>query len=168
MKHTVYIGAGSNTGDRLGNIRKALLLLDYPEHGKIAALSSLYETRPFGFKEQGNFYNLVFLYETSLEPEALFHLIKKIEKETGRKERERWHEREIDLDILLYDSLVYKSPLLTIPHPGLINRDFVILPLLEINNNIAHPESGIKIKSIVIPEPERCVIRKINQEFFKK
>lgn len=166
MKQVVYIGVGSNVGDRLENILKAIRKLSEMPGGKIIAKSSLYETRPFGVTEQENFYNLAIAYETDMAPQELFSALKGIEKEVGRKKRERWHAREIDLDILLFGELIIKTESLTIPHPGMIYRDFVILPLLEINNNITDPETGIRLSDINIPEQERCVIRKINQEVF--
>jgi 2-amino-4-hydroxy-6-hydroxymethyldihydropteridine diphosphokinase len=107
--------------------------------GDIISRSSVYETEAWGNINQPGFYNQAIEVNTKLEPEALLAAIKKIEVETGRKQRENWGPREIDIDILLLGDLVYQSPVLQIPHPFLPQRRFALLPLSEIAGKKYHP-----------------------------
>ncbi len=165
MSHRVYIGIGSNIGDRAGFISKATEEIKKLAPATFREMSSVYETKPYGVKEQENFYNLVIGIDYEGAPLDLFMELKNIEKKTGRGERARWHEREIDLDILLFGEIVIKTDELEIPHAELVKRDFVILPLLEINSNIIIPGTGRMLREIVIPEEDRCVIKKLNLKF---
>jgi len=136
---TVFIGLGSNKGNREKNIAKAVELLG--ESGqKILKKSSLYETEPYGYKKQRNFFNAVVKIQTKLPPLELHKLCVKIEKKIGRTGSFRWGPREIDLDILLFGKRVIENRRLTIPHYDLHNRDFVLTPLLEIAPDFSHPE----------------------------
>jgi len=134
----VYIGFGSNRGDRKKNILSALKLLALNKQ-KIIKISSLYETEPYGYKKQKNFLNGVAVLKTAMPPEELLNLLKRIEKEAGRRRSFRWGPREVDLDILFYGYKVYKSKTLSIPHADLHNRKFVLLPLNEIAPGFIHP-----------------------------
>ncbi len=135
---TVYIGIGSNLGDREENCGKAVALLI--ESGvKVIKRSSLYETEPWGFKEQPMFINMVLEIETQIEPEELLKVLKQIEIKLGRVEGKRWMPRIIDLDILVYNDLIIKTSNLEIPHPGMHERTFVLEPLSEIAPDKIHP-----------------------------
>ena len=136
----VYIGVGSNSGDRKKNIFSALELLNKEKDIEIKKCSSIYETLPWGYKNQPKFLNAVWKIRTDVPPEKLLHLLKKIEKRLGRKKTFRWGPRAIDLDILLYGKRVIKTKTLVIPPPCISKRDFVLKPLKEI-------EPGIKIPS---------------------
>jgi 2-amino-4-hydroxy-6-hydroxymethyldihydropteridine diphosphokinase len=103
------------------------------------SVSPVYETEPVGVTNQPPFLNLAAVFETGLTPETLLKLLKKIEKDLGRKERFRWGPREVDLDILLYDSLVLETPSLVIPHPEMHTRSFVLVPACDIYPNWVHP-----------------------------
>ena len=133
----VYIGLGSNVGDRRFYIDRALDLL--AETVAIRAVSSIYETDPVGYKIQPPFLNGVAEVETLIPPHDLFRRLQEIEIEVGRQLRFRWGPREIDLDILMYGNRIIDTPNLTIPHPEMHRRNFVLIPLCEIANNLVHP-----------------------------
>lgn len=144
----VYIGFGSNRGGRKKNILKALALLE-SNSLKILKISSFYETVPYGFKKQKKFLNGVVKLKTSLPPEKLLGLCKKIEKEAGRVPSRRWGPREIDLDIIFYGKKIFKSKKLSIPHADLHNREFVLMPLKEIAPGFIHPVLKETVSNIV-------------------
>lgn len=128
----VYIGVGSNLGNRKKNIEKAFELLNNTSGIKIKRTSSIIETEPWGYKNQPKFLNTVWEIETNLLPEKLLTTLKKIEKTIGRKKTFRWGPRIIDLDILLYGRKKINKKNLKIPHPELHNRDFVLKGLKEL------------------------------------
>jgi 2-amino-4-hydroxy-6-hydroxymethyldihydropteridine diphosphokinase len=142
----VYIGLGSNSGNRKENME--LALQELKKLGKITAVSSLYESPPWGYSEQENFFNAVVEIETDEEPLKLLSLLKGIEAKMGRKKTFRWGPRVIDLDILFYNSKAMDSPKLKIPHPEVENRAFVLLPLMELNSSLLHPENNSSIQEI--------------------
>ena len=159
-----YIGFGSNINDRLGYIRSASSEISKNEHCKIIKFSSIYETKPYGEKKQPNFLNAVAKIETSLSVQDLFRFIKNVEKKLGRKETYKWGPREIDLDLLFYNDIVFSDENLAIPHPGIPNRDFVLTPLAEIEPVFFHPVLKQKISDIYISESERNIIKVSNQD----
>ncbi len=128
--HKVYLSLGSNIGDREGNLQKAFEYLK----GKVNLLkiAKIYETKAMHYKNQPDFLNTAILVETNLKPLELLSFIKDVEKSIGRKYTFRWGPREIDIDILYYDDLIYKDKVLEIPHPRINERDFVKTPLAEI------------------------------------
>jgi len=135
---TVYLGIGSNLGNRRANCRKALDLM--AEAGLIIVRrSSFFETAPWGLEKQPAFINMAAEIETDHKPHELLTVLKHIEKTMGRKQTIRWAPRIIDLDILLYDRLVINDPDLTLPHPLLHERTFVLDPLAEIAPSVIHP-----------------------------
>lgn len=142
----VYIGLGSNSGNRKEYME--LALQELKKLGNITAVSSLYESPPWGYSDQENFFNAVVEIETDEEPLKLLSLLKGIEAKMGRKKTFRWGPRVIDLDILFYNSKVMDSPKLKIPHPEVENRAFVLLPLMELNSSFLHPENNTSIQEI--------------------
>ena len=138
---TVYLGLGTNLGNKEANLRTAIYKLQ-ERIGKQVSLSSFYETAPWGFESDHSFLNAAIGLETSLSPIEILHITQEIEKELGRTKKSvngRYRERLIDIDILLYDTLVLQTPELTIPHPLMTERDFVMKPLIEIAGNVIHP-----------------------------
>jgi 2-amino-4-hydroxy-6-hydroxymethyldihydropteridine diphosphokinase len=158
VKNTVYIGLGSNKGDRKKNIQTALEKISSIEGNKIESVSSLYESLPFGKEDQENFLNAVIKLSTSFDHADLLKILKEIEVSLGRIFREKWGTREIDLDILFYNNLIFSNEIITLPHKGIIYRDFVLVPLCEIEPELIHPVynkkvcefiSELKVKSIL-------------------
>jgi 2-amino-4-hydroxy-6-hydroxymethyldihydropteridine diphosphokinase len=137
----VYIALGSNLGDREKNCLRAIELLK--EKGiEILKASKMHETEPWGVKEQPRFINMAAEIKTDMAPHELLKLLKDIEKKMGRAETIRWGPRVIDIDILLWGDLILKTPELTIPHPLMHGRKFVLEPLSEIAPDAVHPVSG--------------------------
>lgn len=138
---TVYLGLGTNLGNKEANLRTAIYKLQ-ERIGKQVSLSSFYETAPWGFESDHSFLNAAIGLETNLSPIEILHITQEIEKELGRTKKSvngSYSDRLIDIDILLYDTLVLQTPELTIPHPLMTERDFVMKPLIEIAGNIIHP-----------------------------
>ena len=133
----VFLGIGSNIGDRTGNIIRAIEELR--KLGSVEKISTVYESPPWGVKEQPPFLNCVVKLATPIEPKGLLSEVKKIERKIGRKERFRWGPREIDIDILLVEDSIIEEKDLTVPHPFLDQRDFFIVPLLEIEPQVLDP-----------------------------
>lgn len=135
--HTVFIGLGTNLGDRFANLRSAVDAL--APHATVTARSRIYETPAWGVTDQPAFLNMVVRAETVLEPLALLRALKTLESELGRTTTFRWGPRVIDFDILFYDDMVRDFQGLTIPHPHLHERAFVLVPLADIASNLVHP-----------------------------
>jgi 2-amino-4-hydroxy-6-hydroxymethyldihydropteridine diphosphokinase len=143
----VYLAIGSNLGDREANCLRAVGLL--PEYGvAVRKQSSFYESEPWGVKDQPRFINIALEAETSLGPHLLLYALKAIEKEMGRVDAGHWGPRVMDIDILLYDNVIIKEPGLSIPHPHMLKRDFVLKPLKEIAPDVLHPVMGKKIREL--------------------
>lgn len=134
--HQVYLGLGSNIGDRRQCIADAIRLIS-ERVGAVLRQSTLIETEPWGFQSKHKFLNGVILCETDKSPREVLALTQQIERDLGRKKKShssRYHDRPIDIDILLYDDLTIDEPDLKIPHPLMHERDFVMIPLNEIRN----------------------------------
>jgi 2-amino-4-hydroxy-6-hydroxymethyldihydropteridine diphosphokinase len=146
MTHIIYISLGSNLGDRLANLRNAMTNIS--PKVKTVAQSSVYETEPWGYSDQPSFLNQIIKANTDLAPFDLLAFFKEIEVSMGRQETFRFGPRLIDLDILFYDDLVLNTPKLTIPHPRIIERAFVLIPLVEIAPDLYHPVIGKTIQQL--------------------
>ena len=144
---TAYVALGSNLGDREENLRNALKHLEENEV-RVVKVSTFIETEPYGVTDQPGFVNAVCQVETELEPLELLRLLLKIELEMGRVRIRRWGERNIDLDLLLYEDACVVSDELTLPHPDMQNRVFVLLPLAEIAGEVVHPVFQKTIKKL--------------------
>jgi 2-amino-4-hydroxy-6-hydroxymethyldihydropteridine diphosphokinase len=146
----VFLGLGSNTGDRIGYIESALEKLEFGRKIVIRKRSAVYETEPWGIRNQNRFLNMVIKAETLLAPGELYEFIKMTESETGRKKRDRWHEREIDIDVLFYGNVVFSNEKITVPHREIQNRKFVLVPMNEIEPDFEHPVFHKSIKELLV------------------
>jgi 2-amino-4-hydroxy-6-hydroxymethyldihydropteridine diphosphokinase len=135
--YVAYIGLGSNLEPRFEHLRDAVGVLK--KRMEVHEISAVYETAPFGHLPQPDFLNAVVRVVTPNGPLELLRELREMEHQLGRQERPRWHEREIDFDILFFDDLILKSAELTIPHPGIAERAFVLVPLAEIAPRHVHP-----------------------------
>jgi len=158
MKRTVYIGLGSNLGDKKENLAKALKLLESADGVRITGASSIYQSEPWGVKDQDDFLNQVIEAETELDALALLHLLQTIEIDMGRQRAAKWGPRNIDLDILLYGDEVLHSKELQVPHAHMRERLFVLLPLQEINPEIVFPDDGTSLREVLV----RVLVRERN------
>ena len=139
MRHIAYIGIGSNVGDKVARCEEAIkAILSVAQH-KLLARSSLFNTQPVGYLAQDWFVNGVIKIETPLNAPDLLQSLKAIESLMGRSDTFRWGPRIIDLDVLLFDESEIQTPQLQIPHPRLQERQFVLIPLAEIEPTLVHP-----------------------------
>ena len=132
--HVTYLGLGTNIGDKEANIRKAIEKIE-ESVGDVVRQSALYVSEPWGFESENLFVNAVVCVHTTLSPRQLLAATQRIERQMGRKRKSRngvYHDRIIDIDILLYDDLHISYPDLVIPHPLMQQRDFVMIPLREV------------------------------------
>lgn len=159
MENYAYIALGSNIGDRFYYLREAVKMLDSHEHISVVATSSIYETEPVGYVHQGKFLNMVIKIYTSLSPFALLDVTQKIEQNFGRKREMRWGPRTLDLDILLYNHENIETEQLTIPHPRMTERAFVMIPLLELNRDIHIPNVTQHLLCLVDRLPDKEGVR---------
>lgn len=143
----IYLHTGSNIGDRKGH-------LDTVNHhiidsiGTITRLSNIYQTEAWGLKDQDDFYNQALEVLTALDPLAVLDQIKRIENEMGRVRNKKWDRRIIDVDILFFGNEVFDTERLTVPHPFLHDRNFVLAPLCELIPDFIHPVSGKTIRTL--------------------
>jgi 2-amino-4-hydroxy-6-hydroxymethyldihydropteridine diphosphokinase len=139
MEHIAYIGIGSNMGDKVHRCEEAISEILRVDRHKLLAKSSFFKTQPMGYTSQDWFVNGVIKIETELGAVDLLRSLKAIEGQLGRVETFRWGPRTIDLDILLFDETRIETPDLQIPHPRLQERQFVLVPLAEIDPTLLHP-----------------------------
>ncbi|MEK4563191.1 2-amino-4-hydroxy-6-hydroxymethyldihydropteridine diphosphokinase [Alkalihalobacillus sp. FSL R5-0424] len=144
----VYISLGSNMESRFGYLEKAISKLRLMKDSEVTAVSSIYETDPVGYVDQPSFLNLVVCLNTTLSPFELLAETQQIENQLGRKREIRWGPRTIDLDILLYDQENMKMESLTLPHPRMWQRSFVIIPLLELAPDLSFDLQGVTLKEV--------------------
>lgn len=160
MKNTAYIGLGSNIGDRKKNILSALEIISSLEGNHIESVSSLYESAPYGKEDQDNFLNAVIKLSTSFDFQDLLKKLKEMEIKIGRILREKWGPREIDLDILFYNNLIFSNEIITLPHEGVIYRDFVLVPLCEIEPELIHPVYNKKVCELICELKVKSILKK--------
>lgn len=144
-----YVGLGSNLGDRRGLIREALRRLDLIDGVTVRKRSRIIETDPVGKTDQPRFLNAVAEVETRIEPRPLLRRLRAVEKSLGRVRRSRWGPRAIDLDLLLWDDLSMSTPSLTIPHPRMAERRFVLAPLAELCPRRRVPGTGRTVRGLL-------------------
>jgi 2-amino-4-hydroxy-6-hydroxymethyldihydropteridine diphosphokinase len=162
MRKPVYLSLGSNLGDCEGNLRKAIAALQ--RLGTVAAISSFYETEPVEFRAQGWFMNCALLLETDKMPRQLLKSILDLEREMGRRRTRIKGPRNIDIDILLFGNSVIHAKGLTIPHPALHERRFVLEPLAEIASDVRHPLLHKTIRELRDGLPPGQAVRKMRMK----
>lgn len=137
MMHTAYLSLGSNQGERIQNLKSAIHMLQNQKDIEVNCMSSVYETTPVDYESQPDFLNMVCQIYTSLEPYALLDATQRIEDILGRKRKERFGPRVIDIDILMFDDIEIENERLILPHPRMRERAFVMIPLSEIDGRYA-------------------------------
>ena len=145
--YRVYVGIGSNLGDRLGMLQAAVDALR--QIGRVFAISSVYETEPVGMNSEKSFYNIAIALETDLGPPELMTELKRLESRLGRPNDSHLKDREIDLDILLYEGLYYEEDELQVPHAALGSRLFALVPVHEIAPDAVHPLLGLSVAEMI-------------------
>lgn len=163
-KTTVLLSLGSNLGVKVENIKRAINYLKNNNILENIKVSSFYETEPVGFKNQPIFLNCAIVGKTRLTPFELLEECKKIEKELGRQDRPKWHEREIDLDIILYGNKILNTESLSIPHPQAEKRRFVLIPANEIASQLVFPTNKKTVNQLLQNCCDNSRVTKINFE----
>lgn len=162
MRETVYIGFGSNVGDRVDFCDRAITLLSLLPHSQLMGVSLLYETEPVNDGSnpgEGWFLNGVVQLETDVTPQSLLSVLREIERSLGRDESDRSGPRTIDLDILFYGEQVIDEPGLTIPHPRLHQRRFVLMPLSELDPLLVHPVRQRSVNRMLAEVKDQSEVR---------
>ena len=163
MAAKVYLGIGSNLGNREENIRRALSILDEMDGITVRTVSSCYETEPVGpVTGQDDFYNVAAEIETTLGPRDLLVCANSVEQRLGRVREERWGPRTIDIDILLWEDMVVDEDELTIPHPEMERRAFVLTPLAEIAPEVIHPTAQRSIAELASQLDDEHRVRRLD------
>jgi 2-amino-4-hydroxy-6-hydroxymethyldihydropteridine diphosphokinase len=155
----VYLSLGSNLGDRLQYLKKATAKIGESDSIVVRKISAVYETDPVGNPDQPRFFNLVALIETDLKPLRLLDYLLDIEQKLGRERTEKWGSRTIDIDILLYDERIINSDRLTLPHPRMHKRRFVLVPLAQIHPNFFHPLLKKSIEDLLRLCPDQSEVK---------
>jgi 2-amino-4-hydroxy-6-hydroxymethyldihydropteridine diphosphokinase len=161
MPHTAYIGMGANLGDRVANLEEAVTRLR--ECGEVTRVSSWYESEPVDVKDQPWFVNGVAELETELDAETLLRALLTIEKSMGRERVRDKGPRSIDLDLLLFDNETVNTPELTLPHPAMHERRFVLEPLNEIAPDAAHPVLRQTASTLLERQPREPLVRRLRR-----
>ncbi len=152
----IFLGLGSNLGQRKENIKKAIKLL--AQNINNIKVASFFVSKPVGITDQPHFVNTALIGFTDLSVTDLLKFVKSVEKAVGRKERYRWGPREIDIDILFYGNLVLETENLIVPHPRLHERDFVLKPLLELEPEFVHPVFNKTLRELYMDLKEFSII----------
>jgi 2-amino-4-hydroxy-6-hydroxymethyldihydropteridine diphosphokinase len=158
MRNLAYLSLGSNVGNRENHLREAIQRLETAGH--VMSVSSFYETEPVEFTDQGWFLNCAVALETEQTPEQLMAALLQIEQEMGRRRTQKKGPRNIDIDILLFGDVVIDATELSIPHPAMQQRRFVLEPLAEIAPDVRHPVLKKTVRELVDGLPDGQVVRK--------
>ena len=162
MPPAALIAIGSNLGTPKKNCIEAIDIISSSPGIKTISKSSFYQTAPVGNTEQDWFINSVIKISTQLNPDILLAVLLEIESKMGRIRKEKWGPRIIDLDLLFYDNLIIKKKDLTLPHPEIQKRNFVLQPLNEIEENFIHPSLNKSINTLLKESKDNSVVKKLN------
>ncbi len=163
--YQVFLGLGGNIGNKCENLKKVLFYIE-DRLGTMVNKSSVYETPPWGFSAEENFWNMVVHITTDLEPDELLHKTKEIEQKFGRKKTaKKYSSRQMDIDILYIDDIVSKNKLLKLPHPLIEERLFVLVPLEEIAPGKVHPVLKQTSRQLLQNCPDDSEIKKVDFHF---
>jgi 2-amino-4-hydroxy-6-hydroxymethyldihydropteridine diphosphokinase len=149
LKSNIFLGLGSNIDDRVKHLNTATSLIGSCADINIVKSSLIYETEPWGIRNQKSFLNQVLKIQCSLSAPDLLTFVKDVEIKTGRTERARWHEREIDIDVLFYDNIIISTEKYKLPHGEIQNRKFVLIPMCEIASDFLHPVLNKSMKQLL-------------------
>jgi 2-amino-4-hydroxy-6-hydroxymethyldihydropteridine diphosphokinase len=162
MSKQVYLHLGSNMGDRLALLQEAEMLIA-KQIGIIKNKSSYYETEPWGKTDQPHFINYALLVETKLSAAEILDAIHQIEEACGRKRVEKWTARLLDIDIIFYGKEIINSAALTVPHPHMHERNFVLIPIMEIAGEFVHPVLGLTVEELYDQSPDHLEVVMIDE-----
>ena len=151
---TVFLGLGSNLGDRQEHLRAGLQKI-CERIGELKKVSGLYETEPWGVEGQNSYFNLAAEVTTPLLPLQLLQTLQEIEQECGRERKEKWGSRTLDIDLLFFENYHFSLPELTVPHPRLTERNFVLYPLAEIAPDFVHPVRRLTLNQLKERSPDK-------------
>ena len=159
----VYLGLGTNMGDRIGNLEQVLQWIA-TDIGVIQEKSSIFETAAWGVEDQASYYNQVIGLKTTLEPEALLDACQTIEAKMGRVRDKRWGARVIDVDILFFNNAVIQTPRLMVPHIQMQHRNFVLIPMAEIAKQWEHPVLKKTIQELLLDCVDELPVARLENE----
>ncbi len=156
----VFIALGSNIGDKIFNIKQSIH--EIKKYGQVVNYGDIYISKPYGFKNQQNFFNTAILFFTNLQPLELMKKLSLIETKLKKNKKIENGPRRIDMDIIFYGKQNISNKKLTIPHPRAHLRDFVLLPIADIDSNFIHPTKKISIKNLIFQLDENFTFRKLS------
>jgi 2-amino-4-hydroxy-6-hydroxymethyldihydropteridine diphosphokinase len=157
----IYLGLGGNLGDPPSTFQQALQLID--EFAQVTTISKLYKSKPYGFADQPDFYNAAAQLASDLDPLDLLAQLQEVEKQLGKKVVRENGPRVIDLDLLVYGEEVINLPELTLPHPAILGRDFVLKPLTDLNPMLTHPEWNGQSLQSAMDQLKECFLIEVDE-----
>ena len=161
MNTEIYLGLGGNLGDPPATFQQALKLVG--EFTQVTKVSKLYKSKPYGFADQPDFYNAAAQLSSNLSPLDLLAQLQEVEKQLGKKVVRENGPRVIDLDLLVYGNEVIDLPELTLPHPGILNRDFVLKPLTDLNPMLTHPVWNGQSLQSAMDQLKECFLIEVDE-----
>ena len=164
MNTEIYLGLGGNLGDPPATFQQALKLIG--EFAEVSKVSKLYKSKPYGFVDQPVFYNAAAQLSSNLSPLDLLARLQEVEKQLGKKVVRENGPRVIDLDLLVYGEEVIDQPELTLPHPGILNRDFVLKPLTDLNPMLTHPEWNGQSLQSAMDQLKECFLIEVDEVLY--
>jgi 2-amino-4-hydroxy-6-hydroxymethyldihydropteridine diphosphokinase len=157
----IYLGLGGNLGDPPATLQQALKLIG--EFAQVSKVSKLYKSKPYGFADQPDFYNAAAQLSSNLSPLDLLAQLQEVEKQLGKKVVRENGPRVIDLDLLVYGEKVINQPELTLPHPGILDRDFVLKPLTDLNPMLTHPAWNGQSLQSAMDQLKECFLIEVDE-----